>query len=81
MVYLSYSGQYLIDILYLYFPVNGNFDNGVFMPSNIGTFYIHWILLNILYYFAITWISIKVAKFFFENKINMKTKNPIKPEL
>jgi len=65
--YLSYSGQYLIDILYLYFPINGNFDNGAFMPSNIGTFYVHWILLNLIYYIGLTWISIKIAKFFFEN--------------
>jgi len=65
--YLSYSGQYLIDILYLYFPINGMFDNGLFKPDNLGTFYIHWILLNIVYYFGLTWISIKVSRFFFEN--------------
>jgi len=81
MVYLSYSGQYLIDILYLYFPINGNFDHGAFMPSNIGTFYIHWILLNVLYYFTITWISIKVARFFFETKMKVKTKKPTEPEI
>jgi len=66
--YLSYSGQYLVDILYLYFPINGYFDNGLFMPDNLGTFYIHWILLNIVYYFALTWLTLKVTKFFFENK-------------
>jgi len=77
MVYLSYCGQYLVDILYIYFPVNGNFENGAFMPSNIGTFYIHWILLNIIYYFTITWISIKVAKFFFGSKAEIQTKPQI----
>ena len=66
--YLSYSGQYLIDILYLYFPINGNFDNGIFQPDNLGTFYIHWILLNIVYYIGLTWISLKVAKFNFKKK-------------
>ncbi|HJV78563.1 MAG TPA: hypothetical protein VJ602_09280 [Paludibacter sp.] len=85
MVYLSYCGQYLVDILYIYFPVNGNFENGAFMPSNIGTFYIHWILLNIIYYFAITWISIKVTKFFFGSKTEIKTKsqieNPTDPKI
>jgi hypothetical protein len=68
MRYLSNTGQYLVDILYLYFPINGNFENGLFKPDNLGTFYIHWILLNIVYYFALTWISIKVARFFFKIK-------------
>jgi len=66
--YLSYSGQYLIDILYLYFPINGNFDNGIFQPDNLGTFYIHWILLNIVYYFGLTWITLKAAKLNFKKK-------------
>ena len=66
--YLSNAGQYLIDILYLYFPINGNFDNGLFQPDNLGTFYIHWILLNIVYYFAITWISIRIMKYILEFK-------------
>ena len=65
--YLSYSGQYLIDILYIYFPINGNFENGLFKPDNLGTFYIHWILLNLAYYVALTWVSLKTATFFFEN--------------
>lgn len=68
LLYLSYCGQYLVDILYLYFPINGYFENGAFMPSNIATFYIHWILLNLLYYFAITWISIYVVKLLFKSK-------------
>lgn len=75
--YLSYSGQYLIDVLYLYFPINGNFDNGAFMPGNIGTFYLHWILLNLVYYVVITWISIQVAKFFFENNTEIHSKPQI----
>lgn len=75
LVYLSYCGQYLVDILYIYFPVNGNFENGAFMPSNVGTFYIHWILLNVVYYFVITWISIHVAKFFFGSQTEVQTKS------
>ena len=66
--YLSYCGQYLIDILYLYFPINGNFDNGMFMPDNLGTFYLHWIFLNLLYYFGISWLTVKFVKVF----INVK---------
>jgi hypothetical protein len=62
--YLSYCGQYLTDLLYLRFPINGNFDDAVFMPYNAGTFYLHWILLNIIYYFVITWLSIKLVDVF-----------------
>lgn len=72
MRYLSFSGQYLIDILYLYFPINGIFENGLFRPDNLATFYIHWIMLNILYYIGLTWISLKVAKFFFEKTPEVK---------
>jgi hypothetical protein len=66
--YLGYCGQYLVDILYLYFPVNGNFDNGMFIPDNTGTFYIHWILLNIIYYAGLIWLANATVKYFFENK-------------
>jgi hypothetical protein len=59
--------------LYLYFPINGNFDNGVFQPDNLGTFYIHWILLNIVYYFGLTWISLKAAKINFKKKSKILT--------
>lgn len=71
--YLSNSGQYFVDILYLYFPINGNFENGLFRPDNLGTFYIHWILLNIVYYIALTWMSVKVASFFFDNSAEVKS--------
>ena len=70
--YLSYSGQYLIDILYLYFPIGRIFENGLFKPDNLGTFYIHWILMNIVYYFGLTWISLKVATFFFEGNTDIQ---------
>jgi hypothetical protein len=72
--YLSNSGQYLIDILYLYFPINGNFDNGLFMPEKLGTFYIHWILLNIVYYIALTWITLQVSRLLFERKDKIQAK-------
>jgi len=72
MRYLSNCGQYLVDILYLYFPINGVFENGLFRPDNLGTFYIHWILLNIVYYIALTWISLQIVKLFL--KITKKVK-------
>ena len=73
--YLSYSGQYLIDILYLYFPINGNFDNGLFRPDNLGTFYIHWILLSLVYYIGLTWISMKAEKYIFDNEPELQKIN------
>jgi hypothetical protein len=73
--YLSLCGQYLIDILYLYFPINGNFENNLFMPANLGTFYIHWILLNLVYYFALTCITIITVKYLFVKKIKIKKYN------
>jgi len=78
--YLSNCGEYLVDILYLYFPINGSFENGLFMPDNAGTFYIHWILLNIVYYFALTWISVKVAKLIFKDKTKPETNNLVEAE-
>ena len=65
--YLSYFGQYLTDILYVRFPIDGYYLNGAFAPSNLGTFYIHWIFMNILYYLAISWLAVFVA-----NKIILK---------
>ena len=70
--YLSNCGQYLVDVLYLYFPINGFFENGLFHPDNLGTFYIHWILLNIVYYFALTWITVKLVSFIFVKKPEAK---------
>ena len=64
--YLTYFGQYLTDILYLYFPINGNFQEGVFAPEKIGTFYIHWIFLNLVYYMVIGWLSVVTTKHFFK---------------
>ena len=74
--YLSYFGQYLIDTLYLYFPVNGYFQNGVFAPENLGTFYIHWIFLTIAYYFAISWLSVIITKYFLGTTLLSKTETP-----
>jgi len=70
--YLTYCGQYLVDVLYIYFPINGNFQEGMFAPDKIGTFYIHWILLNILYYAAIGWLAVVTAKHFFNETIQTK---------
>ena len=68
--YLSYCGQYLIDILYLYFPIGGNFENGKFLTDDVGNFYLHWILLVLVYYFVITWLSVKTVKFLFDKGVD-----------
>ena len=68
--YLSYCGQYLIDILYLYFPIGGNFENGKFLTDDVGNFYLHWILLVLVYYFVITWLSVKTVKFLFRKGVD-----------
>jgi small-conductance mechanosensitive channel len=70
--YLSYSGQYLIDILYLYYPIGGYFDNGKFLTDNVGNFYLHWIFLVLVYYTIITWISTKTEKFLLGRKKRKK---------
>lgn len=75
IIYLSYCGSYLIDILYLYFPINGYFQKGIFMPTNVGMFYVHWFLLPLVYSFVISWVSVKIAMLFFKNKA-YKTKIP-----
>lgn len=62
--YLGYSGQYLVDVLYQYVPIKGDYDNGLFMPLNIGKFYFHWILLNLVYYFGVTWIARSILRIF-----------------
>lgn len=64
--YLGNFGQYLIDVLYLYFPINGNFSNGQFIPTNVAVFYFYWIFLSLAYYVGITWLMLKWLKFFFD---------------
>jgi hypothetical protein len=63
--YLSLSGQYLVDVLYLYFPITGNFQNGIFAPDFIEAFYIHWIFMTLLYYLLISLLSVVAVKFIF----------------
>jgi hypothetical protein len=67
--YLSNCGQYLVDVLYVYFPIDGTFDNGKFLPVNFYSFYLHWIFLNLVYYFGLTWSSVKLLKLFTEKSV------------
>lgn len=68
--YLSNMGQYFVDILYIYLPLEGIFQNGSFIPRNTGVFYLEWIFLVLIYFGAITWLSTKAVQFFFASKSN-----------
>ncbi len=62
--YLSNMGQYLVDILYIYVPLEGIFNNNVFIPKNTGLFYFQWIFLVLLYFALISYLTPKVINFF-----------------
>jgi len=66
--YLSNMGQYFVDILYIYLPLEGIFQNGSFIPRNTGVFYLEWIFLVLAYFGGITWLSTKAVQFFFASK-------------
>lgn len=67
--YLTYNGQYFVDVLYNFVPINGDFDTNMFLPLNIGKFYFHWIFLVLLYYFGTTWLAITSIHKFSKTKI------------
>ncbi len=71
--YLSNNGQYLVDILNIYLPVEGIFKNGVFIPRNTGLFYLQWIFLVLVYFGGLTWLTTIIHKFFFNKTISDKT--------
>ena len=71
LVYLGVNGQYLIDILYQFIPIAGNFEYGQFIPFNNAMFYLQWVFLVLLYFFGLTWITKPVERFFFENNNNV----------
>lgn len=63
LLYFSFNGQYLIDLIYLFSPLNGNFDGNVFMPANSIVFYLNWVVLTTLYFLVITFLTVPVLKF------------------
>jgi hypothetical protein len=62
--YLSNMGQYLVDILFIYLPLEGIFKNNVFIPKNTGLFYLQWIFLVLLYFAFLSYLTPKVIDFF-----------------
>jgi hypothetical protein len=67
--YLLINGQTIPDILNSFMPLEGIFDGGIFCPNDTAYFYILWILLPILYYFGLSWITNKIINM---NKSNLK---------
>lgn len=62
--YLSNMGQYLVDILYIYVPLEGIFRDNIFIPKNTGVFYFQWIFLVLLYFAFISYLTPRVLSFF-----------------
>ena len=66
--YMALSGQYLVDILYLFKPINGNYDSGLFAPDKTGVFYFHWVFLVSLYYTVTSWLVVTLTGLLFRSK-------------
>lgn len=62
--YLSNMGQYFVDILYVFVPLEGIFKDNLFIPKNTGFFYLHWIFLVLVYFVLISYLTPKVLNFF-----------------
>ncbi len=67
--YLSYNGQYMIDILQTLFPMSGEFEGEIFKPTETLKFYFYWIILINLYFASISLISQAVYRFIRTNPI------------
>ncbi|HRZ98616.1 MAG TPA: hypothetical protein P5084_13755 [Paludibacter sp.] len=63
LLYLSYNGQYLIDIINLFAPLKGKFDGNIFRPENSDIFYLTWVVLTSVYFFIVTLLTFPVLKF------------------
>ena len=77
--YLSNNGQYLTDLVSLFKPLNGNFDGGLFMPASAGLFYVEWILLVLIYFAVLTWITKVVSDFLFSKNTDNQTTTESEP--
>jgi hypothetical protein len=67
--YLEANGQDLVYIVHAFYPLEGIFDDGMFIPDSLFRFYSNWIFLTLLYYFIITWLTEK-----FQNRLSLKRK-------
>ena len=62
LTYLESNGQELVDIISVYDPMTGIFSDGIFSPENTLRFYTGWILLPLLYYLGISWLTYAFAE-------------------
>jgi hypothetical protein len=63
LLYYSFNGQYLIDLIYLFSPLEGNFDGNIFVPANSYIFYFNWVILTTVYFFLVTSLTFPILKF------------------
>ncbi len=77
---LSNNGQYLTDLMSLFKPLNGNFDGGLFIPASAGLFYVEWILLVLIYFAVLTWLTKIVSNFLFDKSTDNQTTTESEPD-
>ena len=63
LLYYSFNGQYLIDLIYLFSPLKGNFDGNIFIPANTFVFYLNWVILTNVYFLLVTLVTFPVLNF------------------
>ncbi len=55
--YLLFNQQELIDIISVFNPMGGTFEDGVFIVGDLFRLYSVWILLTLIYFFTLTWLT------------------------
>jgi hypothetical protein len=78
--YLSNNGQYLTDLISFVKPVDASFTNGLFMPESTLWFYVEWILLVLIYFALLTWLTVVVSGFFFKKQYILPVMEPVVDE-
>ncbi len=61
--YLSYNGQYFVDIVQTLFPLSGDFEGNLFKPTETFKFYFYWVILTNVYYLLLSYISLVAYRF------------------
>ncbi len=61
LTYLQITAQDLVDVVSVFSPMTGIFDDGFFIPNSLFRFYSVEIFLTLLYYFLLSWVTIKIS--------------------
>lgn len=61
--YLSFNGQYMVDIIQTLYPLSGEFEGEIFKPSETLRFYFYWVILTNIYYLLLTYVSSAAYRF------------------